>query len=444
MSAPITDLDAERAMLVACLADRRSVARSLEIVVPDDLYDPMYRTIFTVMADMDGMVWDPVSVAREIRIRRGDSEASRAISLMVELVADASRGDVIGHAKAIANASRNRQIVDLLRQATLAAELRRPNEAIEILSGIDRIGRATEPVVSLQQLMLNAYETAKQPRSKSVLTWGHYQLDEMTGGLRPGFVAVIGAASSQGKSSEAIALVDENIKRGARAMIVSLEDGPLIYGNRFLARRSGVDAKSIRDHALVDSDHKILASVVEKSQDLPMFLHCEDMPWERVSIAMEQAMIRNAIDLVVLDYIQECACEKSYQSRQLELQAVARRFRAICRKRNRAGVILTQLTRPEKGKPPVKENARECQDIVNGAEQVLLLYTDNDGAKMANLDKAKDGSTGLVAMNWNSATASYENVTKIDEAMAWADERYDGFSASIDDLANTIGATDSK
>lgn len=439
MTAPITDLDAERALLTACLAAPANVSKSLEHVSPGDLYEPLNRMIYSTLVDLDGTGWDPVSVAREIRRQSCEADARRAIALMVELGGEPVQGNVTGHARAIAEAAMNRRLIQVIRSALASAESRRPNEALEILSEIDKLAKGQANIISLRPMMLDAYNLAKEPRSRSTLTWGHYQLDEMTGGLHPGHVGVIGAASSQGKSSKAIAMADENIKRGARAMIVSLEDGPRIYGNRFLARRSGVSAKAIRDHALDASDHSPLAKAVQDSQDVPVFLHCEDMPWERIAILIDQAILRHSIDLVILDYIQECWCETRYQSRQLELQAVARRFRAICRKRNRAGIILTQLTGTEKGKAPNKEMARECKDIVNGAEQVLLLYTGDDGEKMANLDKAKDGTTGIVQLAWNETTASYERVARLDEAMAWADDRFDGFSGIVDDLDNAIG-----
>jgi replicative DNA helicase len=439
MSAPIVDTDAERAVVAACLNDHTCVASALSLVVAEDFYDPTLRSIFAVMAELDGSEWDVVSVAREIRRQSGEAGSSVAIRSMAELAGEPASGTVLGHSRAVAEASRNRRLVDLLRQSIAAAEERRPGEAIEILSGIDRLDRSPVPLKSLQSLMLNSYNIAREPRSKSTLTWGHHQLDDMTGGLHAGDVIIVAGDTNQGKSSMAIAVADENIPRGARLLIVSLEDGPETFGNRFLARRAKVNAKSIRDHRINERDHSKITAAIQAAPDTPFFLHCEDMPWERVSVLMEQAIVRNQIDLVILDYIQECWCEKSYPTRQQELQAVARRFRAIMRKRHRVGIILSQLTGAEKGKPPTNANIRECKDIVNGAEQAIYLYTSAEGGKMANVDKVKNGTKGLVQLKWDSDTASYEAVTATDQAMAWADERYDDFSGTVDDIAQSLG-----
>jgi hypothetical protein len=74
---------------------------------------------------------------------------------------------------------------------------------------------------------------------------------------------------------------------------------------------------------------------------------------------------------------------------------------------------------------------------------VLLLYTSIDEEKMCNLDKSKEGTTGVIKLKWNQTTASYEKVSRLDEAMDWADERYDGFSDTVGDADGAIGAIES-
>lgn len=438
MNTPITDIEAEKAILTACLDNPKSVGQALTVVVPDDFYDPTLRSVFSVIADLDGLGWDPVQVAREIRRRSGEDAARAAMVAMVDLRDAPSVGRVLEHSRAVADAAMNRKMISVLRSALASAEGRRMGEAREILLALDNCGNAQVAPLSLKRLMHAAYTRACEPRSKSTLSWGHWQLDDMTGGIRNGHTAVIGAGTSQGKSSKVIHVTRTNIDRGARVLIVSNEDDDSVYGNRFLASYSGTSAKNIRDHDIDDADYSKMTDVIENAPDAPMFLHVQDMPWERVALLIDQTVLREQIDLVFLDYIQECWCEARYQSRQLELQAVARGFRGIMRRRKRAGIICSQLTGYEPGKPPSKEMARECKDIINGAEQIVLLYTSSDGEKMANLDKAKEGQTGIVTLNWNATSASYEKATRIDQAMAWADDRYDGFSKTVADLDTAI------
>jgi replicative DNA helicase len=438
MSEPITDLEAESAVISACLADPKSVSAALTVCAPEDFYDLSTRSIFAVMAELDGLGWDVTQVAREIRRQSGDAAARQAMRLMVDLGGAPFTGRVLEHSRAIYEAAQNRKMVLVLRSALVSAEQRRVGEARELLLELDKLERSDTQILSLQQMALGAYQKAKEPRARHTLTWGNYQLDDMTGGIRPAHTGVIGAGTSQGKSSKVIHIAKCNISRGARVLVVSNEDDEQVYGNRFVASYSGTSAKNIRDHCIADEDHSAITEAINGMSNAPMFMHVQDMPWERVALKIDQTVLREQIDLVFLDYIQECWCETRYNSRQLELQAVARRFRGIMRRRKRAGIICSQLTGYEPGKPPSKEMARECKDITNGAEQILLLYTSSEGERMGNLDKSKEGETGIVKLNWNSVTASYEKAERIDEAMAWADERYDGFSATCADIDGAI------
>lgn len=435
MPAPITDLPAERAVLVACLADHSLVSKALALVNPSDLYDPVHRHVLQAMIDLDGTNWDPTEIARSVRRQSGQDAATRAIRLLMELSTEPSSGSLERHAKAVLDAAQNRLLVATLRQALIKAEDRNQAEALELLASLEKLERTPSKLRTLQSLMLSAYETAKIPRAKAVMTSGNAQVDDMTGGLRPGFTWVIAGGTSAGKSSMAIAVVAENVKRGARCLIVSLEDGEEIYGNRFLARESRVESKSLRDHAIEPTDHKRLLRTIKEASSNYVFLHCQDMSWEQVSILIDQTILRENIELVVFDYAQEAWSEKRFNSRQLELQAIVRRFRAICRKRKCCGIVCSQLTGHEDDKVPTKEMVRECKDIANGAEVVLLLYRDKD-RYMANIDKAKDGTTGLVEMSWDPITASY--CRPIDEATSWADDRFDGYSEIMEDVADVL------
>ena len=49
---PPHSLEAERAVLGACLLDGDALMDSTETLVPDDFYDPKYRAAFEIMADM--------------------------------------------------------------------------------------------------------------------------------------------------------------------------------------------------------------------------------------------------------------------------------------------------------------------------------------------------------------------------------------------------------
>jgi replicative DNA helicase len=421
MTAPICYIAAEKALICILLADQKSGSHVIGQVIAADFYDSACRNVFQAIVDSSGGDWDRTTVARTIARQHGQDAARRAIELMLDLETAPVSGTVTTHARAIGEASRKRRVASVLSEAAGLASEGLTEQALELVSSLDGVSIAQAEPVGLQQLMLDSYAVAKTPRGKAVLTSGHWWVDELTGGMTPGDCWVVGGGTSQGKSSFAIAVADENMKNGRRVIIVSIEDAAVKFGNRFLARRTGVDAKRIRDRRLTPDDHRRIAQHIATAPTDPMFLHCPGEKFERVAGKIDSAVVRYDPDLIVLDYIQECTTERDHGSgaagRMLELQAIARSFRAICRKRKVAGIINSQLTGYEDGKPPTNQMVRECKDIVNGAECVLLLYSVNDGneqeqtkRRLVNVDKSKDGGTGIVELDWDNVTASFRRV----------------------------------
>jgi len=442
MKPPICDIASENAIICAIYdAHDRSPDAARECC-PVDFYDPINRAIYEIMVELSGSDWDPNTLIRRMLATHGKDLASKAMLRILELQAHPFVFDLRGAAQSIADASRKRHIVNAIREASALAEEHEVDRALELLQKLSDEPMSNRQPRQLQELLLASYNVARTKRSVTALTSVHCAIDSLTGGMQPGDCWVVGGGTSEGKSSYVIAVADENLKHGKRVLIVSIEDRPEKYGNRILSRRSGVDAKRIRDHNLDPSDHSKIATVIESAPPSPVLLHGQGEKWERLSQRIDATVTLERIDLVVLDYVQECETEERFGSRMLELQSIARSFRAMVRRRGCCGIICSQLTGCEPGQIPSKQMARECKDIVNGAEVVLLLYSVDEGPTTArirkrycNVDKSKDGNCGIVELDWDDVTASYKRVASRDD---WVDDRYETELRDIDDA---IGAT---
>src|SRR5690348_15026539 len=134
-------------------------------------------------------------------------------------------------------------------------------------------------VLTVSDLLVASVMKLKEPRGSQCKT-GHYQLDMITGGLRPGFSWLFGATTSWGKSSWLVSVADENIKAGKRVLIVSSEDTEEVYGDRLMVRRSGVDASRYRDGKLHDHELDKIKEVLRTAEELPVFCDARRYPVE--------------------------------------------------------------------------------------------------------------------------------------------------------------------
>jgi replicative DNA helicase len=254
-------------------------------------------------------------------------------------------------------------------------------------------------------------------------TSGHRRIDEVTGGLRPGDVWLVGADTSWGKSSFAVMLADENLKRGKRVLIVSAEDSEATYGDRLMRRRSGVPAERMRHRRLTANDQEAMASVLAKGEALPVFIDARGKPVEWLAPRCKRAIAEHAIDVVVFDYVGAFVGKLKQQDRRNMVQYIARVLTDIAKTAvpgGIAGVILSQLTHSDEETVPGKYAIRDSKDLTQMSEVTLIGFLAprdvpekgiRKGDRCVKLAKVKEGPVGgQVRMAWNDSTASFDAV----------------------------------
>lgn len=276
-------------------------------------------------------------------------------------------------------------------------------------------------ILTVRDLLVGAQKRATSKRKAGVITTGSYRIDALTGGIHPGHGWVFAAETNYGKTSWTIALADENLKLGKNVLIVPTEDTEQIYGDRLLARRSGVSATRIRDQKLEPEDHRRIAETVAKAEPLPVYLDGLDIPEDKLCQQIRDSVLEYHVDLVIVDYLQTVPKSRQYQDERVRFRETAQRITHTCKGLKVPVVICSQITPDETGKIPGKYRVRESKDIVNAAEAVLIGFelqadwTDKRdptrvipaGTKCVNVDKAKCGTKGIVAMKWDEVTATF-------------------------------------
>lgn len=285
-------------------------------------------------------------------------------------------------------------------------------------------------VLTVRDLLRGARIEADRKSLKSLTTTGNYKLDSITGGMIPGFVWVFGADTSWGKSSFLVMLVDENLKRKKRTLIVSAEDSEKLYGDRLMLRRTRNNANRLRAKKVTPEERERMLGAEEKAEEAPVFLDARGRGVEWVSRNVKQLVKEQDIDVVAYDYLQAFDNEKPQQDRRNQVTYIARTLTDITKSLDKTGIIFSQIT-VEKGKPmPDKHSIRESRDVSNAAEVVLLGFCPEKdimaasrdpgrpperiveaGARAILVDKCKNGPRGaLIAMPWDNESACFNTV----------------------------------
>jgi replicative DNA helicase len=277
-------------------------------------------------------------------------------------------------------------------------------------------------VHTVRDLTREALQRALSHKKETNCVTGHWDMDRITGGFRPGFVWVFGADTSWGKSSFVIMVADENIRAGKRVLIVSSEDDKAIYGDRLLLRRSRVSADNFKAQTFTLQERAALDKVVDESEDKPVYFDARGRSVEWVASRTKVLIKEHGIDLVAFDYLQAFDSDKRHQDRRNQVSYIARALTDVTKTLGVAGIICSQLTMQEGKAHPDKHSIRESRDVANAAEVVALGFTPDkpikrktDGVQLADagdrcvfLDKVKDGARGaLLRMSWDDNSACF-------------------------------------
>jgi replicative DNA helicase len=317
-------------------------------------------------------------------------------------------------------------------------------------------------VFSVKDLLADSVARAQSPLDLTgICPTGHYLLDDYTAGMRPGFTWVIAADTSVGKSSFIISVADETIKAGKRVLIVSSEDAENIYGDRLMARRSRVNADSIRKRKCTQEEKDAMLDVERRAEDVPVFCHAlgRKKKIELLEKELDVIIAREKINAIMFDYLQEFESTQRHQDERVKFKHIASRMRGIIKRHRITGAILSQMTISAETKVPTKANIRECKDVANGAEVIVIIFKPEEdikgpspgkdergydlkpeikfkkGVRYALIDKNKDGPAGKkVALQWNEHSACFDTVKDPEvERLAKQEEEF-GFDADEMDV----------
>lgn len=296
------------------------------------------------------------------------------------------------------------RLVEVVSGMTLGGDLNRERQ--DLLEAIRGASVSSPiPAISLPDGLRDAYQQATAARTRSYSS-GLEPLDRLVGGLRPGYVWVLGAPTNWGKSSLLLALADHHLAtRSTGVLLVTCEDAPSLLMSRWLAKRSGVNGMKLRDGSLDELEMDDATAAISAARDKrPVMLDGRGHSVEHIARDIEAHVAAHSIRLVLVDYLQCITADRETQDRRAEINHVARTLTDAIKRSGAAGVLASQLT---------GEDIRESRDVEHAAEVVLIGRKNDDGDRTLFVKKNKSGSAdAVIILGWDSNTGSFITETQ--------------------------------
>jgi replicative DNA helicase len=373
---PPHNLDAEASLLGAMLLSRDAIASAVEIVKADDFYKPAHGHVFDAILSLYGAgePADPVTVAEELR-RAGLLDAVGGTATLVSLQSATP---------ATSNAGRYATIVEehalLRRLIGVAGDIAEmgydmPDDVAAVIDEAEskvfevaqhRVADSLAPIRDLLGANLDRLEELYE-RGETItgVPTGYHDLDELTSGMQPNALVVVGARPSAGKTSFALGMAAHAALEAQRPVLFfSLEMSQLELTQRILCSEARVDSKRVRNGKLAEPDWQKISGAVSRLADAPLWI--DDNP--RTTVMEIRAKARRLksrerdLGMVVVDYLQLMTGRSSAENRQVEVSEISRGLKILARELECPVIALSQLSRGlemRQDKRPILADLRE-------------------------------------------------------------------------------------
>lgn len=397
--------DYEKALLGAVLMGYRGFP---------DLQRQVHGRDFLQMAHQDiweaaGRVYAAGGTVDPLTVRTALGEATSrlpgGIPYLHDLLQACPNVGSAGHyAAQVADAAGRRRIREAaVRIQQLADQPRELDElgedARQVLDAAVLDGNRSRPV-RIGDMLPDVLDIAEHGAARGLPTpWP--DLDELTRGLKPGRLVIIGARPGVGKSLMGANLATHVASRHAHtAFVSSLEMDKIEYGQRILSSEAKVDLTKLDNGTLMDADWNRIAVANAAMQSWPLVI--DDEP--RQTVSRIRSRVRDltrtqTVALVVVDYLQMLTPRDPRMQKREQIDESTRGLKLLARELKVCVVAIAALNRQSvaraDGKPTMGD-LKESSGIESDADQVILLHPDPEAPAELHVivDKHRNGPTG--------------------------------------------------
>ncbi len=249
---------------------------------------------------------------------------------------------------------------------------------------------------------------------------GFRDLDDLTHGWQPTDLALLGARTSVGKTSLAVAFSVFAARMGHPNLFISIEMNRKSLFRRFVSFVSKVPLMDIRKRALTNEQHQMVSDSLTELNTIPALIDDRANTLAKIAASCRIHKRRSKIKLVIVDYLGFIQPEKGDRdSRERQVAKTTYGLKQIAKDLDIAILCLVQLNREverrgDKDKKPKLSDLRESGAIEQDGDLIMLLdqpwRTDQSAAENVGrlqVAKQRNGMLGEVSLLWTPETSSY-------------------------------------
>ena len=251
---------------------------------------------------------------------------------------------------------------------------------------------------------------ASKDKDKSLFT-GIFELDRLTDGLHGSELTVIGARPGVGKTTFALQVSENILRKGKSVAFISLEMSEEQIITKLISRLARVSASKIRNGNLDDSEIMKIAQASGRINDYNFSILTKCRTIQQIEIAAKKLKSKNKLDLLVIDYLQLVKNSGNFTNREQQVADISRTLKLLSLDLEIPIIALCQLNRNAAKAVPTLADIRESGSIEQDADNIIFLYAESEESNIVNVDlqKQRAGNTGVLKIKFNKMNSEFVN-----------------------------------
>lgn len=268
--------------------------------------------------------------------------------------------------KALREEYKNLYLDKKINDALVADSIDTDGKRKQILSILEEAGefeQENNKILSPRGLINEWWENLERRELDGIRT-GYSELDKYIFFEKASLIT-IGARPAMGKTALGLNMAYKN-SINHNVMYVNLEMSTRQITNRILASMSGVPLWKIKHKKIEDTEIQEIIKNLEKFEKLNLsILDCSDTNFHTIIQGIKRVHEKNNLNLIVIDYLTLMQA-RGFSNKNLEVEYMANRLKALSKELNTCIVVLAQLSREvEKraDKRPILSDLRDSGGI---------------------------------------------------------------------------------
>ena len=437
---PPQNLEAEESVLGSLMMDKDAVIKVVDILLPDDFYNPAHGKIYGEVLDLfqKHQPVDVLSVTSRLKEKNllKNIGGSSYLAKLIEGVPTASH--VSHYAKIVKEKKILRDLIRVSGDITETA-FNTTEDVDIVLSEIEKkIFSISQKSVSNKFIIIkdelkSAYERIEklhsgEGRLRGVGT-GFTGIDNYLSGLQKSDLVILGARPSVGKTTFALDVARHAaIKEGKSVGIFSLEMSREQVVDRLISAEARVPLWKLRTGRLSDdTEFELIQASLDTLSKATIYIDDTPSPNMLQMRSMARRLqAEHGLDLILVDYLQLIQPRNTSFNLVQQITEISRELKGLARELEVPVLSLAQLSRSvdhREVKIPRLSDLRDSGSIEQDADVVMFIYRpdrdkQNSEPEEKNITeiiiaKHRNGPLGTVKLKFDPEQVTFQNIDTV-------------------------------